>query len=107
LRAALLAGQAGTGDVMPRVGRSGCGGGLPGTLRRSCREAQKAFTRAYQEAVRACGEGDQAVRAAFAALKRSFDKRGDHWGRSNLNWLVSGAGVGGIGGARAGESGWA
>jgi hypothetical protein len=30
-----------------------------------------------------------------------------HWGRSNLNLLVSGAGVGGIGGARAGGSGWA
>ena len=64
---------------MPRVGRSGCGGGLPGTLRRSGQEAQEAFTRAYQEAVRAYGEGDQAVRAAFTTLKVSFEKRGDHW----------------------------
>jgi len=79
LRVALLAGRGGAGDVMPRVGRSGCGGGLPGTLRRSCQEAQEAFTRAYREAVRACGEGDRAVRAAFAAPKRSSGKRGDHW----------------------------
>ena len=79
LRAVLLAGHAGKGDVMPRVRRSDYGDGLPGTLRRSGQEAQEAFTRAYQEAVRAHGEGDQAVRAAFAALKRSFEKRGDHW----------------------------
>jgi hypothetical protein len=79
LRAVLLAGHAGKGDVMPRVRRSGYGDGLPGTLRRSGQEAQEAFTRTYQEAVRAHGEGDQAVRAAFAALKRSFEKRGDHW----------------------------
>jgi hypothetical protein len=64
------------GDLMmPRVRRSGCGGGLPGTLRRSCREAQEAFTGAYQEAVRAYGEGDLAVRGA----EGQFRKRGDHW----------------------------
>jgi microsomal epoxide hydrolase len=30
-----------------------------------------------------------------------------YWVRSNLSWLVSGAGVDSFGGARAGESGWA
>jgi hypothetical protein len=55
------------------------GDGLPATLRRSCREAQEAFTRAHDEAVRAYGQGDQAWRAAFAVLKREFEKRGDHW----------------------------
>jgi hypothetical protein len=55
------------------------GDGLPGTLRRSCPEAQDAFTRAYDEAARACGDGDQALRAAFTALKQDFEKRGDHW----------------------------
>jgi hypothetical protein len=29
--------------------------------------------------VQAYGETDQAVRAAFTALKREFEKRGDHW----------------------------
>jgi hypothetical protein len=34
---------------------------------------QEAFTRAYEEAVRACGDTDQAVPAAFTALKREFE----------------------------------
>jgi hypothetical protein len=55
------------------------GDGLPGTLRRSGVEAQEAFTRAYDEAVQAYGEGDEAYRAAFTALKQGFEKRGDHW----------------------------
>ena len=52
---------------------------LPGTLQRSCREAQDAFLRALDDAVRTHGEGDQAYRAAYTALKRDFEKRGDHW----------------------------
>jgi len=64
---------------MPRSSRYRGDDGLPATLRRSCREAQEAFTRAYDEAVRACGEGDQACRAAFTALKQQFEKRGDQW----------------------------
>jgi hypothetical protein len=55
------------------------GDGLPATLRRSCREAQEAFTQAHDDAVRAYGHGDQAERAAYTALKREFEKRGDHW----------------------------
>ncbi|MGH3200759.1 MAG: ChaB family protein [Streptosporangiaceae bacterium] len=64
---------------MPRSSRYGPIGGLPGTIRRSCREVQVAFTQAYQDAVQAYGEGDRANRAAFAALKQKFEKRGDHW----------------------------
>jgi hypothetical protein len=52
---------------------------LPGTLLRSCREAQETFLRALDDAVRTHGEGDQAHRIAYAALKRDFEKRGDHW----------------------------
>ena len=44
---------------MPRSRRYSPGDSLPGTLRRSGREAQEAFTRAYNDAVRACGEGDE------------------------------------------------
>jgi hypothetical protein len=29
--------------------------------------------------VQAYGEGDEAYRAAFTALKQGFEKRGDHW----------------------------
>ena len=54
-------------------------GELPGTLRRSPEQARQTFTRALASAVQAYGEGDQAVRAAYAEFKRTFEKRGDHW----------------------------
>lgn len=53
--------------------------GLPATLRRSCREAQEAFTKAHDDAVRTYSDGEQAGLAAFTALKQEFEKRGDHW----------------------------
>lgn len=52
---------------------------LPGTLQRSCREAQETFRRALDDAVRTHGAGDQAHRIAYMALKQKFGKRGDHW----------------------------
>jgi hypothetical protein len=64
---------------MPRSRRYGRTGGLPGTVRRSCHEAQTTFTEAHENAVQTYGEGDQAYRAAFAVLKQEFEKRGDHW----------------------------
>jgi hypothetical protein len=42
-------------------------GELPETLKRSPEEAQQTFTRALASAVQASGEGDQAVRAAYAS----------------------------------------
>jgi hypothetical protein len=54
-------------------------GELPGTLKRSSKEAQETFTRALASAVQGYGEGDQALRAAYAEFKRTFEKRGDHW----------------------------
>ncbi len=61
---------------MPKTGRSG---ELPGTLKRSSKEAQDTFTKAHDSAVRAYGQGDQAERAAYAEFKQKFEKRGDHW----------------------------
>jgi len=52
---------------------------LPGTLQRSCREAQETFRRALDDAIRTHGPGDQAHRIAYLALKQKFAKRGDHW----------------------------
>ncbi len=52
---------------------------LPGTLQRSCREAQEAFLSALDDAVRTHGTGDQAHRIAYLVLKQKFEKRGDHW----------------------------
>ena len=66
---------------MPNIRRRGLaqGGELPGTLKRSSKEAQETFTKARDSAVRTYGEGDQADRAAYAEFKRKFEKRGDHW----------------------------
>jgi hypothetical protein len=64
---------------MPSSKRYGHTGEIPGTLRRSCREAQEVFIRARDEAVRIYGEGDEAYRVAYAVLKQKFEKRGDHW----------------------------
>ena len=52
---------------------------LPATLRHSCEEAQEAFRAARADAIQAHGEGDQAHRAAYQALKQNFEKRGDQW----------------------------
>jgi ChaB len=63
---------------MPRSSRYGRTE-LPGTVQRSCHDAQVTFTEAHRDAVKAYGEGEQADRAAFAALKQKFEKRGDYW----------------------------
>jgi cation transport regulator ChaB len=52
---------------------------LPDTLKRSPAKAQRTFAKAHDSAVREYGEGERAHRVAFAALKHSFEKRGDHW----------------------------
>src|SRR5206468_11088897 len=35
--------------------------------------------RSHDSAAETYGEGEQAHRAAYAALKHSFERRGDHW----------------------------
>jgi ChaB protein len=66
---------------MPRSIRSSLPSGekLPGTLRRSSKEAQDTFTKAHDTAVQAHGEGDLASREAYTELKKTFEKRGDQW----------------------------
>ncbi len=52
---------------------------LPGTLQRSPAEAQRTWAKTHDSAVETYGEGERAHRAAFSALKHSFEKVGDHW----------------------------
>jgi hypothetical protein len=52
---------------------------LPSTLRRSPKEAQETWIKAHDSAVETYGEGERSHRTAFAALKHSFEKVGDHW----------------------------
>jgi cation transport regulator ChaB len=52
---------------------------LPDTLKRSPAKAQRTFARAHDAAAKEYGEGERAHRVAYAALKHSFEKVGDHW----------------------------
>lgn len=52
---------------------------LPGTLQRSPEKAQRTFAKAHDSAVETYGEGEQAHRVAYSALKHSFEKKGDRW----------------------------
>ncbi len=52
---------------------------LPSTLKRSPKKAQRTWAETHDSAVKTYGEGARAHRAAFASLKHSFEKVGDHW----------------------------
>jgi cation transport regulator ChaB len=52
---------------------------LPDTLRRSPKKAQRTFAKAHDAAAAEYGDGERAHRTAYAALKHSFEKVGDHW----------------------------
>jgi cation transport regulator ChaB len=52
---------------------------LPSTLQRSGSEAQRTFAKAHDSAAEQYGEGERAHRVAFAALKHTHEKVGDHW----------------------------
>jgi cation transport regulator ChaB len=52
---------------------------MPSTVRRSPPKAQRTWVKTHDNAVREYGEGERAHRTAFAALKHSFEKQGDHW----------------------------
>ena len=52
---------------------------MPSTLRRSSSKAQRTWAKAHDNAVETYGEGERAHRTAFAALKHSFEKKGDRW----------------------------
>ncbi|MGW5054017.1 ChaB family protein [Actinokineospora sp. NPDC004072] len=52
---------------------------MPSTLRRSSKKAQRTWGKAHDSAVESYGEGERAHRTAFAALKHTHEKVGDHW----------------------------
>jgi cation transport regulator ChaB len=52
---------------------------LPGTLKRSPKKAQETYIKTLDAAVEEYGEGERAHRTAFASVKHSFEKVGDHW----------------------------
>lgn len=52
---------------------------LPSTLERSPKKAQETWVKTHDAAVEEYGEGERAHRTAFASLKHSYEKVGDHW----------------------------
>ena len=52
---------------------------MPSTLKRSPAKARRTYAKAHDSAVETYGEGERSHRTAFAALKHSFEKVGDHW----------------------------
>ncbi len=66
---------------MPMTSRSGKvdKDELPSTLKRSPAKAQRTFAKAHDSAADSYGEGERAHRTAFAALKHTHEKVGDHW----------------------------
>lgn len=52
---------------------------MPSTVRRSPKKAQRTWAKAHDSAVETYGEGRRAHQTAYAALKHSYQKVGDHW----------------------------
>jgi len=64
---------------MPTRKRASGSTDLPSTLERSSGKAQETWLATHDAAVEQYGEGERAHRTAFASLKHSFEKVGDHW----------------------------
>jgi cation transport regulator ChaB len=52
---------------------------LPSTLERSPKHAQEIWVKAHDAALKEYGRGRRAQQTAYAALKNSYEKVGDHW----------------------------
>src|SRR3954463_13922682 len=66
---------------MPKTTKSGSAkkSELPGTLKRSPAKAQRTFAKAHDSAADEYGDERRANQIAWAAVKHSFEKVGDHW----------------------------
>jgi cation transport regulator ChaB len=67
--------------IMPKSDRTGRvkQSELPSTLRRSDAKAQRTFAKTHDSAAQTYGDERRAHQAAFAAVKHSYEKVGDHW----------------------------
>ena len=62
-----------------QAGSSSTGAELPSTVERSDQHAQATWSGVHDAALDQYGEGERAHRTAFAALKNTHEKVGDHW----------------------------
>ena len=65
---------------MPAKGKDGEFAPLPSTLERSPKKAQDTYEQTLESAEKTYdGDEERAHRAAWASVKHSFEKVGDHW----------------------------
>ena len=66
---------------MPKTTKSGkpVPDEIPSTLRRSEEKAQRTFAKAHDAAAEQYGDEQRANQVAWAAVKHSYEKIGDHW----------------------------
>jgi ChaB/Rho termination factor, N-terminal domain len=66
---------------MPKTTKSGKAkkAELPSTLQRSGRKAQQTFAETYDSAMAQYGDERRSHQTAFASLKHTHEKVGDHW----------------------------
>jgi hypothetical protein len=66
---------------MPKTTKSGDADPdeLPSTLQRSDAKAQRTFAKAHDSAAESYGDEQRANRTAWAAVKHTHEKVGDHW----------------------------
>ena len=66
---------------MPKTTKSGSAklSELPSTLRRSPKKAQRTFAKAHDSAAESYGDEQRANQVAWAAVKHTHEKVGDHW----------------------------
>src|SRR3954462_14583724 len=66
---------------MPKTTKSGSAkqSEIPSTLQRSPKKAQRTFAKAHDSAADEYGDERRANQVAWAAVKHSFEKVGDHW----------------------------
>ncbi|MBO0897083.1 ChaB family protein [Arthrobacter sunyaminii] len=66
---------------MPKTAKNGAPikDELPSTLQRSDSKAQDTFAKTYDSAMEEYGDEERAARTAYASLKHTHEKVGDHW----------------------------
>jgi cation transport regulator ChaB len=80
--------------------RTAGGEELPSTLQRSGEGAQNTYAKTLESAEEQYGDGGRAHRTAFAALKHTHEKVGDHWEPKEKNGPSDARAAGGAGSSR-------
>jgi hypothetical protein len=78
---------------------------LPSTLERSDQKAKDTYAETLASAEKSYGDGERAHRTAFAAVKHTHEKVGDHWEPKEKNGPSDDQAAGGLGTKRETKGG--